>query len=347
MKSNHIEYKKSLACLYPQLAKEWHPIKNGDLAASDVSPTCCKKVFWLLPYDDPKTGRHFDFEWEDTVNNRTSGHKVWPGYNDLETYCKLNGMENLLDEWHPTKNGDIKPSSISAKSQKKVWWMLSYDDPITGKHFDFEWEATPSSRVSKKSGCPFLSGQKIWPGYNDLETYCKLNGMENLLDEWHPIRNEIILPSELSPKGNTKVWWMLPYDDPITGKHFDFEWEATPKERVSLKVGCPFLSGHRVWPGYNDLETYCKLNGMENLLDEWHPTRNGDLRPLDVLYRSEDKVWWFMSYIDPETSRKFNFEWKMSLYSRTQQKSGCPFSEWRICLTSGIPQRMGKKDLQM
>ena len=47
------------------------------------------------------------------------------------------------------------------------------------------------------------------------------------------------------------MWWLLPYDDPNSGKHFEFEWEASIASR-NTGVGCPFLTG-RCWTGYNDL----------------------------------------------------------------------------------------------
>ena len=119
------------------------------------------KVWWFLPYDDPKTGKHFDFEWQATVDKRRNGsgcpyisnNKVWKGFNDLETT-----NPELAKEWHPTKNGDLKPSMVTAGSELKVWWLLPYDDPKTGKHFDFEWQAIIYSR--KNSSCPYLKSSK-------------------------------------------------------------------------------------------------------------------------------------------------------------------------------------------
>ena len=28
----------------------------------------------------------------------------------------------LVAEWHPTKNGDLKPDQFSSGSEKRVWW---------------------------------------------------------------------------------------------------------------------------------------------------------------------------------------------------------------------------------
>jgi hypothetical protein len=32
---------------------------------------------------------------------------------------------DLLSEWHPAKNGDIRPEDISFGSGRKIWWQCS------------------------------------------------------------------------------------------------------------------------------------------------------------------------------------------------------------------------------
>jgi hypothetical protein len=49
----------------------------------------------------------------------------------------------LAAEWHPTKNGDLTPSSVMSGSNKKVWWKCGEGH---------EWQAVISSR-SKGAGC--------------------------------------------------------------------------------------------------------------------------------------------------------------------------------------------------
>ncbi len=66
----------------------------------------------------------------------------------------------IATEWHPTKNGKLKPTDVSAGSIKKVWWMLPYDDSKTDKHFDFEWEASISHRA-KGVSCPQIKSSKM------------------------------------------------------------------------------------------------------------------------------------------------------------------------------------------
>ena len=299
----------NLAVMRPDLAKEWHPTLNGDLTPYDVTCGSGKKVWWLLPYDDPKTGKHFDFVWDAVIHTRVkgvgcpvlAGLMVWPGFNDLATT-----HPELAAEWHPTKNGDLTPQDVTAGSDKKVHWIQPYDDPKTGKHFDFEWEATIAHRV-QGNGCPVFNGKMVWPGFNDLATT-----HPELAAEWHPTKNDGLKPDMVMAGSNQKVWWYLPYDDPKTGKHFDFEWEAPIWSRVRGD-GCPVLAGKMVWPGFNDLATT-----HPDLAKEWNFAKNGGLTPQNVTAGSHKKVYWMKEY-DGELK-----EWCAMIYNRAVLGSECP-----------------------
>tara|TARA_B100000795_G_scaffold71032_1_gene49940 strand:+ start:55 stop:405 length:351 start_codon:yes stop_codon:yes gene_type:complete len=52
---------KSLAELNPELAKQWHTSKNGDLTPYDVAPFAHKKVWWKCDKGD-------DHEWESSIS---------------------------------------------------------------------------------------------------------------------------------------------------------------------------------------------------------------------------------------------------------------------------------------
>ncbi len=193
----------------------------------------------------------------------------------------------LLSEWDFDKNSKLglDPYKVPSSSGKKVWWVVPYDDPITGKHFDFEWEAVIANRA-KGVGCPYLSGRRVWPGFNDLATT-----NPELAKEWHPTKNDSISVSEVTGKSNRKAWWIFPYDDPKTGKHFDFEWEAVISTRTR-GLGCPFISNQKVWEGFNDLSTT-----NPELLSEWDYKKNktDGLMPSRIMAGSETKAWWICS----------------------------------------------------
>ena len=318
----------SLAEARPDLAKEWNYEKNGDLRPEDVSCGSNKKVWWKLPYDVPDDypvehlrGKHFEFEWEATIYSRNDGRNcpylkgkaICPGFNDLATT-----NPELAAQWHPTKNGDLRPSQVAANSNRKVWWICPYDDPKTKKHFDFEWESIIANRNSG-IGCPYLSGKAVWSGFNDLATT-----NPELAAQWHPTKNGNLKPTQVTANSQKKVWWLLLYDDPDTGKHFDFEWQALISNRNSGN-DCPYLNGKAVWPGFNDLAT---IN--PELAAQWHPTKNGDLKPTQITAGSRKKVWWLLSYDVPMDypvkalrGRHFDFEWQAVVNSR--KNNGCPY----------------------
>ena len=121
----------------PKLASEWHPTKNKDLKPSDFMPGSNKIVWWIC-----EKGH----EWENSINVRNGGNNcpycanqmVLIGYNDLATTNR-----KLALQWHPTKNGDKKPTDYTAGANKKAWWICD---------LGHEWEAYISSR-SKGAGC--------------------------------------------------------------------------------------------------------------------------------------------------------------------------------------------------
>lgn len=211
-------------------------------------------------------------------------------------------MPYLAKEWHPTKNGDLTPEMVTLGSAKDVIWFLHYFDAKTKKCFDFEWSAKVKKRVNGQ-GCPFLTGQAVWFGFNDLETVNPLLALQ-----WHPTKNGGLTPRDVTPTSGKKVWWFLTYDDPFTGKHFDFEWESRICNRANGS-GCPYLTGNAVWPSFNDLATTMPL-----LVAEWHPTKNKGLSPKDFTSMSEKKVWWLCSE---------GHEWQASISGRTRGR-GCP-----------------------
>ena len=55
---------ESLADLFPDIAGEWHPTKNGDLVPSDFTRASGKRVWWKCPVSD-------DHEWEVAIHDRT------------------------------------------------------------------------------------------------------------------------------------------------------------------------------------------------------------------------------------------------------------------------------------
>ena len=198
-----------LATVRPDLAREWHPTKNGTLNPSNIVPGYNKKVWWRC-----EKGH----EWEAIVDNRYRGRGcpgcssrlLITGVNDLTTV-----NPELAKEWHPTKNGNLKPNMVFPSANKKIWWL---------DKCGHEYEATANSR-NRGRGCPYCSGNKILKGFNDLVTV-----NPELAKEWHPTKNGDLKPDDATKGSEKKAWWLCPA--------CNHEWETAIRNR-NRGAGCP------------------------------------------------------------------------------------------------------------
>ncbi len=289
----NIQKEQSLLALNSELAVEWNYEKNGDLKPDMVTSNSSKKVWWKC-----KNGH----EWQAVIysrNNGTgcpicSGHQILKGYNDLLTI-----NPKLANEWNYENNGDLKPDIVTVNSNKRVWWKCSKGH---------EWQAVVSSR-NNGSGCPYCLGKKILRGYNDLQTTNPA-----LANEWNYEKNNGLLPMDIMPNSDKKVWWKC------SKGH---EWQAVVSSRNNGS-GCPICSGNQVLKGYNDLVTT-----NSKLVKEWNYERNGDLKPDMITSSSRKKVWW---------KCEKGHEWQAFIYSRNAG-TGCPYCSGRYAI-------VGINDLQ-
>ena len=108
-----------LETLYPDIAKEWHPLLNGTLHPSDVLPGSNRKVDWICS----KCG----YAWKARIYNRAflgrgcpccAGKVAVKGVNDLATT-----HPEIAKEWYQPLNGDITPYDVTYGCGKKVSWL--------------------------------------------------------------------------------------------------------------------------------------------------------------------------------------------------------------------------------
>ena len=267
-----------LATINPEIASMWHPTKNGTVTPEQVTPFSSHKAWWICGNGH---------EWYGVIASVSGGfgcpicsnHSIVVGVNDLGTT-----HPELVAEWHPHKNGALTPQEITYGNDKKVWWMCSEGH---------EWEASPNSRTNAKTGCPYCSNKKILPGYNDLSTT-----NPEIAQQWHPTKNPGLNPQQISSGSSKKVWWL---------GECGHEWEMIVHNRV-IGQKCPYCSGKRVLPGFNDFATE-----KPDLVVEWHPDKN-EIKPSEVTKGSSAKVWWRC----PK-----GHEWQATVANRSNG-SGCP-----------------------
>ena len=413
-KKEYLE-RNSLATKNPELLKEWDYSKNTK-DPTKIKANSSEIVWWRC-----SLGHSYDMKIFLRTGKQKCGcpfccvpaRRVLKGFNDLETK-----YPQLAKEWHPTKNGNIKPDSVLCGSAKKVWWL--------GK-CGHEYEQGIVNRVNG-GNCPFCSHQKILAGFNDLATT-----NPEILKEWDYNKNDV-LPTQIGVGTHKKIWWKCPFGHsyqaypsnrcgnthsscPICDKenHTSFPEQAlfyyikrafpdtinSDKDTIGMELDI-FIPSIKTAIEYDGLNWHknnqfelkknkeCNNNGITlirvreeglqlydncicivrndikrnqslslaiikvlniigaknyknidvdkdaskiyglyitnrksrslknafpEIAKEWHPTKNGDITDEMVAPMSNKKVWWL---------GKCGHEWQMSIQDRTNQNCGCP-----------------------
>jgi hypothetical protein len=306
----------SLAALYPALAAEWEPTRNGILVPQFTAPGSKRPVWWVC-----SKCQHV---WRARVSSRTRGHGCpdcgrrasgkaqstpRPGASLAEKFPAV------AADWHPTRNDDLTPSDVGYASNKKVWWQCR----VCG----YEWDRQVCGRTQHGSSCPecVRTAKAVPKAGNSLAERCP-----KVAAEWHPTRNGDLTPSDVSFSKKEKVWWKC--------AGCGHEWPAVIGNRVRWP-GCPSCgrNGRRRLttdlaakvsdrqkpkkrrtpapapaPGRSFAERFPEIAA------EWHPTRN-EFTPEQVGYASNHRAWWICSAC--------GFEWAAVINSRGRG-CGCP-----------------------
>jgi len=240
--SREIRREESLAFLKPEFIQYWDEEKN-EKDIYKIRPTYGASTWWKC-----KKGHSFPSS-PNTVTNRE------------ELICNFcNSIKytypELILEWDWKKNEKDSENFLTG-SNEKVHWKCKKND-IHG------WETTVASRALQKTGCPCCARRKACPD-NNLEFL-----RPSLAEEWHFEKNSPLLPSEVMPNHNKKVWWLCEYSHP---------YDATPNNRNYGK-GCPYCSGQKV--GYvNSL-----ADSFPEIAKEFNKKINGKLKPKGILKSS-------------------------------------------------------------
>ena len=214
----------------------------------------------------------------------------------------LSAFPDVVKQWDYEKNGELMPENIKPRSAKKVWWLCDKWH---------SWQAAVYNRTaSSPQGCPYCSGRRVLPGFNDLASK-----RPDVSQQWDYEKNGELTPEQITTGSGKKVWWLC---------EKGHSWQAPVLRRTQSKGGvgtgssCPYCLGRKVLSGFNDLETT-----HPNISRMWDYEKNGDTTPRDVRHGSNKKFWWIC-----EDGHHF----QSSPYSLTGSKfkgSGCPYCHGR------------------
>ena len=250
-----------------ELMKEWDYEKNSSIGLfpEKLLSKSNKKAWWICP---------LNHSWQMEVYRRTDGRKcpycsnkrVLRGYNDLNTL-----FPDIAKEWDYEKNdGKCIYEYVKGSTQRVFWKCLKCG---------YEWITSIRDRTINKTGCPQcarkLRGQTRHKTNLQRKEY--LNDAK-LLADWEYQKNPFG-PENYLPGSNERVWWKC--------SKCGYIWDSKISNRAILKRGCPCCSNKIVVEGINDLSTT-----NPDLAKEWHPSKNGLLKPTQVLVGSAKKIWW-------------------------------------------------------
>ncbi|MCR8666237.1 zinc-ribbon domain-containing protein [Aestuariibaculum sp. M13] len=355
----------SLATLKPDLAREWHPTKNGNLSPYDVSPGSSKKVWWVCPKGE-------GHEWEAMVNNRTkgSGCAVCVNQTVVDSNCLENVDPELAKQWHPTKNGNLKPKDITFGSTKKVWWQCP-------KGKNHEWKTSPSRR-RLGTGCPFCTNPSSTP---ELRILSELRSIFPKVDHrviidgfevdiyipelkvgieydgkfWHINKQKQDLRKNNALRGKIKLIRVRDKglttltEDDIQQKTTNITIETIKSILVkicklsiieSTEISNKINNYHKIksWvasKGFRKLHAAKDHIAFEDSIEylypeiakQWHHDKNEPLLPKYFLPGSNKKVWW-------KCSEGNDHEWESQIADRCLNNTGCAICSNKKIVTS-------------
>ena len=267
---------QSFSELSPELAAAWHPSRNLPTMPGAIKNASGFRAWWKCP--------DCGHEWQTSVANRTGGKRTGcpPCSRANRTYERDAAQvaepgesfgdlhPDLLVEWHPDRNEGLDPFRLKPASGVKAWWKC--------RDCGHDWQTTLGLRTTAGTGCSPCSykerGQKRRtpkPSRSVADLF------PDLIKEWDWDSNGELDPRKLKPGSDLKVWWVC------SKGH---RWQAHIYHRASSRPTACFRCVHTPEPG----ESFADLN--PDIAREWHPSRNGDVRPDSVKPSSAYRAWW-------------------------------------------------------
>lgn len=172
----------------------------------------------------------------------------------------------VVKYWHPTKNKHLLPENFTRTSRTVIWWLCP-------KASDHEWSTRVFVQVKSTTKCPFCSSNRV-SSTNSLAA-C----WPDVAKQWHPTLNGELTPNKVAGQSNKKVWWFCSV--------CDNSFESRIQDRTHRKTsGCPYCVNKAI-----SIKN-CLATTHPAIARCWHPTKNGDLTPFDVVGGAGLKVWW-------------------------------------------------------
>ena len=272
-----------------------------------------------------------------------SGNKVLVGFNDLYTT-----HPELATQWHPTRNKNLTVFDVSAGSNRKVWWLgkcgHEWQSVICSRASGCGCSACNEERkTSFAENAIFFYLKSVYP--DTVKSY--------RVDWLGRMELDIYIPSlQVAVEYDGQAWHDNIENDTRKGvlcKEHSIhlirirEPQCPELECESIKLNSTSTielerAIHTLFKDYllnsnnvdidierdrtqiYDVISYSQkgkslLMLAYNLATEWHPILNGTLKPENISYKSNKKVWW--------KCKICGHEWQATVNHRSSGR-GCP-----------------------
>ena len=345
----------NLLVLFPQIAKEWHPSKNKDLKPENHTHGSNKKIYWSCtkghtylaaikertrknntgcPFCAPQTSKPeirilsecMSIFKEVISRYKIENYEIDVFVKDINVGIEFDGSfyHKEKEKLDLKKNQFLKHKKINLlRIRQHPLKKISDDDLIIKNQVltksDLNTIIWSLKKFTKKTYHSILKNYCSKDGFVNEQTFKKYLSFfpsplpENSLSSTHPKiaqewdyrKNFPLNPQNFTYGSSHKVFW-------ICKKGHSYI--TLIKNRTgSKKAGCPYCSGKKVGADNNLKFIYPEI------AKEWHPTKNGKLKPEDFTHRSGANVFWLCS-------KGHEYKSTIARRSRTDRKNfpGCP-----------------------
>ncbi|TLU81457.1 MAG: hypothetical protein FDX21_11545, partial [Chlorobium sp.] len=254
-----VEGVNDLGTTHQLLANEWHPTKNGDLTPKNVTHGSGKKVLWLCP---------LGHDYPATILHRTSGTNCPICNSGRQTSFAEQATFFYIKKLYPDAISRYKSSFLGRMELDifipSIRYAIEYDGEAWHKKDTIKREQLKYSKCQEK-GIKLIRLREKFPELGSIVADYQF-GTNKL---YEPKNLEHII-KEILRRINFSNTWLTkcPIDVNI--------------ERDKYKI-----QNYRF-----TLENESFLDKFPQIAEEWHPTKNGNLKPGMFKPRSDHKIWW-------------------------------------------------------
>lgn len=340
---------------YPQIAKEWHPTKNGNLTPQDFAYGSSEKVWWKCKNDH---------EWKAAIYNRVKGngcpicsarrrtsfpeqaifYYIKKAFPDAQNNYKdiFENMSMELDIYIPSKkigieyDGKIFHSNDKNRIRDARKYQICKKNDINliriTDNLNSEIIINCDHKITIPQANDHYLTMAISKLLNKLNNFIYVDVAKDRMEILNYLSETDVSLQDMFPKlaeewnyeknkGLTPAMFHPGSNEKVWWKCSEcgHEWKTSLAERTGRdKTNCPQCA--RKSGARKRVDTIIMLKGSiaethTELLEEWDYDKN-NISPKNVVAGSKTSVWW--------KCKKCGYNWKTSIEHRTKRNSKCP-----------------------